>query len=58
MLAKRPTCEHCSARPATCRGKYDRMTEYAYACDECCGHGCEDGQCRPLMADDPRAYVS
>jgi hypothetical protein len=21
------------------------MSEYAYACDECCGHGCEDGRC-------------
>lgn len=38
-------CEHCGAKPATCYGKYEGMTTSAYACDDCCGHGCEDGKC-------------
>jgi hypothetical protein len=44
-------CEHCGAT-ATCVGRYEDMTEDAPACDECCGHGCEDGHCDPLFDDD------
>jgi len=40
-------CAVCG-KPATCLGQYDNMTEEAYACDDCCGHGCEDGKCRPV----------
>lgn len=36
-------CAHCE-NPATCYGKYADCDE-GYACDECCGHGCEDGHC-------------
>jgi hypothetical protein len=32
---------------ATCTGSYDGSPEAA-ACDDCCGHGCEDGHCEPL----------
>lgn len=42
-----PLCGECGARPATCVGRYED-TPYAYGCDECCGHGCEDGVCFPL----------
>lgn len=41
-------CLHCGERVATCSGRYEAMTEEAPACDECCGHGNEDGRCRPL----------
>lgn len=49
-----PVCEHCDCgKPATCIGRYETMTEPAYACDECCGHGCEDGECYPLDEPNP-----
>lgn len=38
-------CFWCE-RPATCYGTYEGHT--GYACDECCGHGCEDGWCDQL----------
>jgi hypothetical protein len=40
-------CDHCEKRPAVCRGSYDNGP-MCYACDECCGHGCEDGKCEHL----------
>jgi hypothetical protein len=46
--ASQPTCEHCGDNIATCRGRYETMEEDAFACDDCCGHACEDGRCDPL----------
>lgn len=40
-------CAHCGKDP-TCFGSYEG-SEYAYACDECCGHACEDGRCVPVV---------
>lgn len=48
-------CAVCGA-PATCVGTYDNghlEDEEVYqgplpACDDCCGHMCEDGRCEPL----------
>ena len=40
-------CAHCGA-PATCFGAYEDGLSPGYACDECCGHGCEDGRCEPV----------
>lgn len=38
-------CAHC-AKPATCIGRYeDGSNPIDAACDECCGHGNEDGWC-------------
>lgn len=63
--AQRPVCEHCNEQPATCIGNYeDHSAEdcphegctqhaQALACDECCGHGCEDGSCEPIRAEVP-----
>lgn len=34
--------------PATCFGSYETDLHPAYACDTCCGHGCEDGHCEQL----------
>lgn len=52
-LPARPTCAHCEEkRPAVCWGRYEDMTEHAYACNECCGHGCEDGHCDLLEEGD------
>lgn len=48
-----PACAHCGDRPASCVGAYDQEAE-APACDQCCGHGCEDGRCRPLQSSDWR----
>lgn len=45
-------CSYC-ANDATCIGQYECMTEPAPACDECCGHGCEDGHCEPIRAAIP-----
>jgi hypothetical protein len=55
-----PVCAICGG-PATCVGIYDRQvpadendtgagTVEVYACDHCCGHGGEDGRCRPVAA--------
>lgn len=41
-----PRCEHCGA-PAACHGSYEGAAP-GYACDECCGHGQEDGRCMRL----------
>ena len=49
-MSKRPAaprCAHCD-KPATCFGSYEDSVSWGYACDECCGHGCEDGQCFPI----------
>jgi hypothetical protein len=45
-------CEICG-KPATCVGRYEDMPEPGTpACDDCCGHGCEDGHCDPLYDED------
>lgn len=41
-------CAHCGA-PATCYGAYEGQPPHS-GCDECCGHGCEDGWCVPIAA--------
>jgi hypothetical protein len=43
----KPICAHCDA-PAACFGSYEDDMHPAFACDECCGHGCEDGRCERL----------
>jgi protein gp37 len=48
QLGDHVPCAHCGTRKATCIGKYEAMTTYEPACDECCGHGNEDGHCEPL----------
>lgn len=40
-----PRCKFCGAT-ATCHGTYGGDT--AFACDTCCGHGCEDGYCERI----------
>ena len=40
-------CYYCG-KPASCIGKADDGHGWAYACDECCGHGNEDSCCYPL----------
>ena len=41
----RVDCEFC-LNQATCYGRYDGQS--GFHCDECCGHGCEDGRCIPV----------
>lgn len=41
-------CANCGA-PATCHGKYEAGI-IGFACDQCCGHGNEDGWCNPVVA--------
>lgn len=41
-----PVCANCG-KPATCYGAYEDQN-HAYACDDCCGHGNEDGHCYPI----------
>ncbi len=40
-------CTSCGA-PATCHGVYEGQA--GYGCDTCCGHGDEDGWCKPIGA--------
>jgi hypothetical protein len=40
-------CAICD-NPATCIGRYEMATADEPACDDCCGHGCEDGHCTPI----------
>jgi len=47
-----PMCETCPGQPATCIGRYEDMTSDGYGCDGCCGHGCEDGECRQLYDEE------
>ena len=39
---------HECTQPAACIGEYEGHGGEAPACDSCCGHGNEDGYCRPL----------
>lgn len=45
-------CKTCKA-PATCLGAYEESENLEYACDECCGHGNEDGHCEPINFKGP-----
>ena len=38
-------CACCDTKPATCIGAYEASVPVLPACDDCCGHGCEDGAC-------------
>lgn len=40
-------CRTCGA-DAACFGAYEGDDHWDFSCDECCGHGCEDGQCHPV----------
>lgn len=40
-------CAICG-QEASCFGAYENATEATPACDDCCGHACEDGHCTPL----------
>ena len=40
-------CYACGGR-ATCVGAYEGQKVTEYCCDDCCGHGNEDGHCSPL----------
>lgn len=44
-------CSVCG-KPATCFGSYEGQGNYGYGCDECCGHGNEDGHCDQLSERD------
>jgi hypothetical protein len=47
ILPMKNRCAICG-KPATCHGKYEEDTEESFACDDCCGHGNEDGYCDPV----------
>lgn len=46
-----PICANCG-EAATCFGSYETELTPAFACDECCAHGCEDGHCEPLADEE------
>jgi len=55
-----PVCAQCGQRPAECLGLYeggDPGEVASYACGSCCGHGNEDGRCRPLVEGDWRRTI-
>lgn len=41
-------CNGCGSADVTCYGSYEDEVSWAYACDNCCGHGNEDGQCEAV----------
>lgn len=43
-----PTCGHCEDKKAVCVGQYADMDELEFACEDCCAHGNEDGECFAL----------
>lgn len=44
-------CGYCG-KPATCYGVYENPCRpVTRACDDCCGHGREDGWCSPFGGD-------
>jgi hypothetical protein len=45
------TCARCG-EPATCLGAYAGAETEQYGCDECCGHGNEDGHCEEVGSVD------
>ncbi len=49
-------CLHCGSA-ATCFGRYEGHGDVAFGCDTCCGHGNEDGWCKPIdeAPEDPIA---
>lgn len=46
--AAQGSCAHCERRIGSCIGRYGDEATTAVACDNCCGHGNEDGRCEPL----------
>lgn len=46
-IKRAPKCSVCG-KPATCLGRYEGHGPWRWACDDCCGHGNEDGECRPI----------
>ena len=47
-LREAATCRVHHDRPAVCVGRYEGAERWEFACDECCGHGNEDGECHAL----------
>lgn len=43
-------CANCG-EPAACFGSYETELHPAYACDDCCAHGNEDGHCEQLSEE-------
>ncbi len=46
---RQPICAHCGIKKAACYGSYENERP-SYACDDCCGHGCEDGRCWSIQS--------
>ena len=44
-------CAHCG-KQATCKGAYEGSELEEYACDDCCGHGNEDGYCSSVVEEE------
>ena len=44
---KTPVCAFC-VNDAACFGYGEGQRRKEYACNDCCGHGCEDGKCIPV----------
>lgn len=50
----KPICGYCNSE-ATCHGTYESKT--TFACDTCCGHGCEDGHCDQVSHKRNNVYL-
>lgn len=47
QLGANVACQECGRR-SICVGRYEGHGEEGASCDECCGHGNEDGHCHQL----------
>jgi hypothetical protein len=49
-----PPCQSCEQKLATCFGIYEVNFDEppTFCCDDCCGHGGEDGWCKPIAEYD------
>lgn len=49
-------CHFCNGK-AACLGRYENCEgPFNYACDDCCGHGNEDGRCSRIGSDDFKSF--
>lgn len=51
----KPKCSRCG-KLAACLGQYEGHGEPEYACNDCCGHGNEDGKCFMLPSSDSKGH--
>lgn len=57
QLREAARCHTCG-KQATCVGVYEGREPAEFGCDDCCGHGNEDGWCEHFDDDEPPALLA